>query len=75
MPCIIVGPIVFNSNEGIIVTGDSLNTSPTSSSKVVAGSGGFNTGYFVQTNNGLSSSLNNDPDVADSNVTETGAVT
>jgi spore germination protein PF len=70
MPCLIVGPIVFNSNEGIIVTGDTFNASPTSTSKVVSGSGGFNTGYFVQTNNGLSSSINNDPDVADSNVTE-----
>jgi spore germination protein PF len=70
MPCIIAGPVVFNSNEGIIVAGDTLNASPTSSSKVVAGSGGFNTGYFVQTNNGLNSSIANDPDVGDSNVTE-----
>jgi spore germination protein PF len=70
MPCLIVGPVVFNSNEGIIVAGDTLNASPTSSSKVVAGSGAFNTGYFVQANNGLNSSINNDPDVADSNVSE-----
>jgi hypothetical protein len=70
MPCIIVGPVVFNSNEGVIVSGDTLNASPTSSSKTVAGSGAFNTGYFIQTNNGLNSSNNNDPDVADSNVTE-----
>jgi spore germination protein PF len=70
MPCVIVGPVVFNSNEGIIVAGDSFNTSPTSSSKTVAGSGGFNTGNFIQTNNGVNSSINNDPDVADSNVTE-----
>ncbi|MFD1738943.1 spore germination protein [Bacillus salitolerans] len=70
MPSVIVGPVVFNSNEGVIVTGDTLNTSPTSTSKTVAGSGGFNTGYFVQTNNGLSATNNVDPDVADSNLTE-----
>ncbi|MBM6617022.1 spore germination protein [Bacillus suaedaesalsae] len=70
MPCFIVGPVIFNSNEGVIVSGDAFNASPTSSGKTVAGSGGFNTGYYIQTNNGVSSSNNNDPDVADSNVTE-----
>lgn len=70
MPCIIVGPVIFNSNEGVVVSGDTLNASPTSTSKTVAGSGGFNTGYFIQTNNGVSSSNHNDPDVADSNATE-----
>lgn len=70
MPSIIAGPVIFNSNEGIIVTGDSFNTSPTSTSKVVAGSGGFNTGYWVQTNNGLSAANNVDPDAVDSNVSE-----
>jgi spore germination protein PF len=70
MPSVIVGPIVFNSNEGIIITGDTLNASPTSTSKTVAGSGGFNTGYFVQTNNGVSLTNNVDPDAVDSNVSE-----
>lgn len=70
MPSVIAGPVVFNSNEGIIVTGDTLNASPTSTSKVYAGSGGFNTGYFVQTNNGVNSTNAVDPDAVDSNVTE-----
>ncbi|MBM7660927.1 spore germination protein PF [Bacillus mesophilus] len=69
MPNVILGPVIFNSNEGII-TGAALNASPTSTSKVVAGSGGFNTGYWVVTNNWISSSGNIDPDVNDSNVNE-----
>jgi purine nucleoside phosphorylase len=66
---LILGPVIFNSNEGII-TGSALNASPTSTSKVVAGSGAFNTGFGVSTNNGVSSSVNVDPDVNDSNLTE-----
>ncbi|MBM7659915.1 spore germination protein PF [Bacillus mesophilus] len=66
---LILGPVTFNNNEGII-TGAALNASPTSTSKVVAGSGGFNTGFWVSTNNGVSSSINTDPDVNDSNLTE-----
>jgi spore germination protein PF len=69
LPNLILGPVVFNSNEGII-TGAAFNVSPTSTSKIVAGSGGFNTGYWVVTNNWLSSAGNVDPDVSDSNVNE-----
>jgi spore germination protein PF len=66
---LILGPVIFNNNEGII-TGSAFNASPTSTSKVVAGSGSFNTGYWVSTNNGLSSSTSVDPDAVDSNINE-----
>ncbi|WP_246944653.1 spore germination protein [Bacillus pinisoli] len=69
MPNVILGPVIFNSNEGII-TGAALNVSPTSTSKTVAGAGGFNTGYWVVTNNWLSTTGTVDPDVADSNIQE-----
>ncbi|WP_456278365.1 spore germination protein [Bacillus sp. AK128] len=69
MPCVILGPVIFNSNEGIIA-GAALNVSPTSTSKTVAGSGGFNTGFWVATNNWMSSANSLDPDTADSNINE-----
>ncbi|OEH94396.1 spore germination protein [Bacillus solimangrovi] len=65
MPSIICGPININSISGIVNFGDSLNTSPKTSSKVISGSGGGNTGNFVNTNNGISLSNNFDPDVVD----------
>ncbi len=65
-----LGPIRINSNEGIVVTGNTFNASPTSSSKTIAGSGSINTGIFVNNNNGISSTNSTDPDVNDSNVTE-----
>ncbi len=68
VPSIVVGPIVFNSNEGQVVTGDAFYISPKSTSKVVAGSGGFNTGQWIVTNNGVSTSSGIDPDAVDSNV-------
>ncbi|OEH91673.1 spore germination protein [Bacillus solimangrovi] len=65
MPSIIGGPININSVSGIVNFGDSLNTSPKSASKLVTGSGGANTGNFVNTNNGISLTNNFDPDVVD----------
>ncbi|WP_456276017.1 spore germination protein [Bacillus sp. AK128] len=69
MQNLILGPVILNTNEGII-TGSAFNASPTSTSKTVAGSGSFNTGFSVVTNNGLSSANNVDPDAVDSNVNE-----
>ncbi|WP_139365118.1 spore germination protein [Litchfieldia alkalitelluris] len=66
----LLGPIRINNNEGIVVAGNSFNVSPTSTSKTVAGSGSFNTGIWVNTNNGLSTSNSNDPDGTDSNIVE-----
>ncbi|MCH1626974.1 spore germination protein [Ferdinandcohnia quinoae] len=70
MPSIIIGPIEINSNEGIIITGNTMNASPVSTSKVFSGSGSFNTGIYITNNNGVSTSNTLDPDLLDSNVGE-----
>lgn len=70
MPSIIVGPVIFNTNEGQIITGDTFYVAPKSTSKVVAGSGAFNTGPGIVTNNGINSTNGLDPDVVDSNIDE-----
>ncbi|WP_040204487.1 spore germination protein [Neobacillus jeddahensis] len=53
MPAII-GPVqIVNVGGGIVQFGDAVYISPKSSSKTNAGSGGFNTGGLIVTNNGL----------------------
>lgn len=64
----IIGPININSNGGTANFGDSFYIAPKSSSKTYAGSGSFNTGNLVNTNNGVSATNGYDPDVADQNV-------
>jgi spore germination protein PF len=67
----IVGPITINSvSGGVINFGDSLNISPTSSSKTNAGSGAFNTGEWICTNNGISATNTIDPDLNDQQTTD-----
>jgi spore germination protein PF len=69
MPAI-VGPININSvGGGVVNFGDSFYLSPKSTSKTNAGSGALNTGNWIITNNGLSSTNPFDPDVADQNIT------
>lgn len=70
MPAIIYGPFKIDSVEGIIITGDSFYVAPNSTSKTAAGSGGFNTGDFIQVNNFASSTNTFDPDAADSNLSK-----
>jgi len=54
MPAII-GPVqIINITGGIVQFGDTVYISPKSNSKTSAGSGGFNTGGLIVTNNGLS---------------------
>lgn len=66
----IVGPIWINSiGGGVVNFGDSLNVSPTSSSKTSSGSGSFNTGDFICTNNWVSATNSIDPDVSDQKTT------
>ncbi|WP_404350617.1 spore germination protein [Sutcliffiella horikoshii] len=68
MPAI-VGPVAINSvGGGVINFGDSFYISPKSASKTSAGSGGFNTGNFVITNNGLSATNTIDPDINDQDI-------
>jgi spore germination protein PF len=69
MPAI-VGPISINSvGGGVVNFGDSFYLSPKSTGKTNAGSGALNTGNWIITNNGLSSTNPFDPDVNDQNVT------
>ncbi|MDN3015129.1 spore germination protein [Paenibacillus sp. BSR1-1] len=54
MPAII-GPVqIVNVGGGIVQFGDTVYISPKSASKTNAGSGAFNTGGLIVTNNGLS---------------------
>ncbi|RBW69765.1 spore germination protein [Bacillus taeanensis] len=66
MPSIVVGPFQFVTNDGTVNFGDTLQISPKSTSKSIAGSGG-GTGNLVIINNGISISNGIDPDIADSN--------
>jgi spore germination protein PF len=71
MPALI-GAIKINSVGGSAVVnfGDAFKNAPSSSAKTNAGAGAFNTGDFIQTNNGLSSTNTGDPDISDQNTTE-----
>ncbi|ETI68675.1 spore germination protein [Neobacillus vireti] len=65
MPAII-GPVqIINVGGGIIQFGDTLYISPKSSTKTFAGSGGFNTGGLIITNNGLSGTNTLDTNLID----------
>jgi len=65
MPAII-GPVqIVNVGGGIVQFGDTVYISPKSASKTNAGSGGFNTGLLIITNNGLSGTNVLDTDLID----------
>ena len=65
MPAII-GPVqIINVSGGIVQFGDTVYISPKSSSKTFAGSGGFNTGGLIITNNGISGTNVLDANVID----------
>ncbi|EZP78733.1 spore germination protein gerPA/gerPF [Parageobacillus genomosp. 1] len=66
----VVGPIKINnvSSGAVVQMGDCLYIAPKVASKTNAGSGGFNTGDFILTNNGISLTNSFDPDQFDSNV-------
>ncbi|MDL4842866.1 spore germination protein [Aquibacillus rhizosphaerae] len=62
----VVGPIKINSVDGGVINfGDSFYLSPKSASKTAAGSGAFNTGDFINTNNGMNATNSFDPDAVD----------
>lgn len=67
MPCFIVAPININAAEGVVNFGDTLVINPKSAAKAYGGSGGGNTGNFIQTINVVSVVNTLDPDVFDSN--------
>ncbi|WHY78931.1 spore germination protein [Neobacillus sp. WH10] len=65
MPAII-GPVqIINVGGGIVQFGDTVYISPKSATKTFAGSGGFNTGGLIVTNNGLSGTNVLDTNVID----------
>jgi len=68
MPSFILAPIkITQVSSGASVTfGDVFEISPSSNSKSYSGSGGGNTGDFLQTNNFISFTNSADPDVIDS---------
>lgn len=68
MPAI-VGPIKLNSVSGGVVNfGDAFYLSPKSTSKTNSGSGSLNTGDFINTNTGWSTTSPVDPDISDQNI-------
>ncbi|CDQ40680.1 MULTISPECIES: spore germination protein [Virgibacillus] len=69
MPAI-VGPIkIVSVGGGVVNFGDSFYLSPKDTAKTNAGSGSLNTGDFICTNNGISSTNPFDPDGYDQNIT------
>ncbi|GAA0448174.1 MAG: spore germination protein [Bacillota bacterium] len=69
MPAI-VGPVkIISVGGGVVNFGDSFYLSPKDTAKTNAGSGSLNTGDFICTNNGVSTTNPFDPDLNDQNIT------
>jgi len=66
MPCIVGNVKILSvGGSGVVQFGDTLQISPSSTSKTYAGAGSFVTGDLSRTNS-ISSTITNDPDVQDS---------
>ncbi|MBO7744954.1 spore germination protein [Paenibacillus sp. MWE-103] len=57
--------VISVGSSAIVQFGDSVQLSPASSSKTYAGSGSFLTGSLTNSNNAVSATNTNDPDVQD----------
>ena len=70
----IVGAVKILSvqNSSVVQFGDALQIQPTSTSKTYAGAGSFLTGDLSRTNNAVSATNTNDPDVQDSSKNQVG---
>ncbi|MBO9596779.1 MAG: spore germination protein [Cohnella sp.] len=67
MPCIVGNIKIVSVGSGSVVQfGDSLQVSPSSTSKTYAGAGSFITGDLSRSNNAVSATNTNDTDVQDS---------
>jgi Spore germination protein gerPA/gerPF len=64
--------IVSMASSAVVQFGDALQIRPTSTTKTYAGAGSFLTGDLSRTNNAVSSTNTNDPDVNDASPTEVG---
>lgn len=75
MPCIVGNVKILSVGSGSVVQfGDSLQVSPSSTSKTYAGAGSFLTGDLSRSNNAVSATNTNDTDLQDSTEnTATGA--
>lgn len=65
MPAIIGNLQIINVGGGVVNFGDTFNISPKTNAKTYDGSGSSNTGAFIVTNNGLSSTNTIDKDLVD----------
>ncbi|MEV5028584.1 spore germination protein [Paenibacillus sp. LPE1-1-1.1] len=75
MPAVVGFVKIVSIGSGSIVQfGDSLEVSPTSSSKTYAGSGSFLTGSLTNSNNAVSATNTLDPDVQDNTSNEVSAL-
>ncbi|WP_419873843.1 spore germination protein [Candidatus Pristimantibacillus sp. PTI5] len=75
MPAVVGFVKIVSIGSGSIVQfGDSLEVSPSSSSKTYAGSGSFLTGSLTNSNNAVSATNTLDPDVQDNSSNEVSAI-
>ncbi|MGG1313615.1 spore germination protein [Cohnella laeviribosi] len=73
MPSIVGAVKILSVGSGAIVQfGDTLQNNPRSTSKTYAGAGSFVTGDLSRTNNAVSATNTNDPDVKDSSNSTVG---
>lgn len=73
MPCIIGAVKILSVGSGSVVQfGDTLEVAPVSTSKTYAGAGSFLTGDLSMSNNAVSATNTNDPDLVDSSNTGAG---
>ncbi|RAP78072.1 spore germination protein [Paenibacillus montanisoli] len=57
--------VISVGSSAVVQFGDSVQISPSSSSKTYAGSGSFLTGGLTNSNNAVSATNTNDPDIQD----------
>jgi len=73
MPCIIGNVKILSiGSSGVVQFGDAIQITPSSTNKTYAGAGSFLTGDLSRTNNAISATNTNDPDVQDSSETTIG---
>lgn len=74
MPAVVGFVKIINVGSSAIVQfGDSVQVTPSSTSKSYAGSGSFLTGSLANSNNAVSATNSNDPDVVDSSSNDIGS--
>jgi len=67
MPCIIGAVKILSiATSAVVQFGDCIQITPSSTSKTYAGAGSFLTGDLSRTNNAISATNTNDPDLQDS---------